>query len=338
MLILHLSVNAVRWALKISILAAIVAVSLFFANSQLIVAEPIIATAVTIDLILTLPVAYYFFIRNSAIPRITVVPVFLAAVLLASFILPSDDRILLGLAVAYAVPAAELFVLGYLGYRVYLTRRAFGKLARTGRDLMERLRMAFVSELKPAVVARAAAFEIGVFFLILFVWQRPSTAGFSYHRNNCAIPILIVLLFLLIAETIVAHFLLAMFSPIAAWIATGVSIYLAIQVIAHFKALFMRPIVVTEDAVLLRCGIMGDAFIERGSIARVGKLSRFPQNTTNEIAISPLGSLVQPNVRIEMKQVTAFYSIYGLKKEYSAISFSVDEPDRFLALLEQRSH
>lgn len=335
---IYISVNAVRWTLKISILAAIVAVSVFFANSQLIVSEPIIATAVTIDLILTLPVAYYFFIRNSAIPRMTVVPVFLAAVILASFILPSDDRILLGLAVAYAVPAAELFVLGYLGYRIYLTRRTFGKLAKTGCDLMERLRMAFVSELKPAVVARAAAFEVGVFFLVLFAWRRPSVEGFSYHRNNGAVPILIVLLFLLLAETSVAHILLAMFSPIAAWIATGVSIYFAIQVIAHLKALFMRPIVVTEDVVLLRCGIMGDAFIERASIARVEKISRFPQNTTNEIAISPLGSLVQPNIRIEMKQETAFYGIYGIKTRYSAISFSVDEPDRFIALLEQKSH
>ncbi len=205
--------------LKAGVLFAILLCSILVAQSSWINVDPLIGTAVTIDLIFSIPIIYFLFIRKTSIPKITVVPVFGLGMLIASLLLPAGERQLLNIALLYAVPLVELSVLVYLAYRVYRTRSAFMAEALLARDVMERLRSAFDREIQPAFVARIAAFELGLFYYTFLARRSKHDANsFTYHRKDGSISILVVFLFLLSAETVVIHILLAQWNSIAAWI------------------------------------------------------------------------------------------------------------------------
>jgi hypothetical protein len=318
---------SIQWAIKLGILLSLAAAIIVIGQSSIVATDPLVATAVTIDLLFTIPIAYFFLIRRTSIPNITVAPVFFVCMLAASLILPEDGRGLLNAVAKFGVPAVEILVLGYLGFRLYRTRRSFIGNALRGRDVMERLRSAFVQELRPAVVARASAFEVSTFIYAFLKWRRPAS-GFTYHKGGSPVLMLLVFLFLLAAETFVLHVLLAMVSPTAAWIATAISIYFAVQIIAHLKALMLRPIVVTDDELLIRCGIFGDAAIKLEDIESVEKAR---QRCNEDLSIAPLGPLSKPNISVQLFEDTTVYGVYGIEKRVSRISFSVDEPDRFIA-------
>ena len=87
--------------------------SAFFIITSLpgIAAPGIVAAAVTIDLIVVVPLLYYIvLVRGRKWPPVTVLPVFLLSFAAASFILPSDQQALLN-AVGYALPIIEFAIL-----------------------------------------------------------------------------------------------------------------------------------------------------------------------------------------------------------------------------------
>lgn len=325
---------SLRSATKFAILLAVAAAIVLVGQSSLIDASPLVATAVTIDLIFTIPIAYFILIRKTAVPNITVAPVFFVCMATASLTLPEDGRGLFNAIAKFGVPAIELLVLGYIGVRIFRTRRNFVANAFPGRDLMERLRDAFVRELKPAVIARSAAFEVGAFTYAFLKWRRP-VSGLTYHRTGSPVLLMIVFLFLLAAETIVVHILLAMISETLAWIATALSVYFAIQILAHIKAVVLRPIVVTDNELLLRCGILGDAEIRLDNIEKIAISSGSADDDGAEIMLTPVGQLSQPNISIRLFEPVTVYGVYGLEKHVSHIAFTVDEPNRFLSEVER---
>lgn len=340
-----MGITAANWAagtFKLGILAAIAGVSVYFATSQMILSEPLIATAVTIDLVITFPIVYFLVIRKSSIPQITVVPVFLLSVLFASLMLPAENRYTLGMVIAYLVPAAELFVVGYLVYRIYRTRREYKAYSLAGHDMMERLRIAFVNEIKPAFVARAAAFEVGVFLAAFLQWRRPklSTASdveFTYHRSNSSVPLLSLFLFLLIAETVVVHILLAMWNTTVAWVFTALSVYFAIQIVAHLKAILFRSISVARGRLFVRCGILGDVAIDLASIDSISVTEQTPEDRVDVQTLTSLGALSRPNVVIELGSTAVINGIYGRERSVKLIALTIDEPQHFVEFLQNGS-
>lgn len=318
--------NSIRWSLKLGVFCSLLGGLIAISQSSLAAADELVPTALAIDLMLTVPLIYFLMIRKTAVPKITAVPVFLACFLIASSVLPEGVEFV-GFAGLFLIPSLELGALAYLGYRIYRTQQAFRDEQLEGLDLMERLRNAFVRELKPAVVARAAAFEIGVLAYIMFVWRMPDGTSFSYHRQNGTRALLIILLFLLGVETIVLHLLLALLNEIVALIATALSIYFAMQVLAHLKAVSLRPIVVTDQDLFVRCGILGDVVIPRVNIDSVEPIIGITDTAAFDLL--PIGKMSQPNVRLHLREPATVYGIYGLAKPVKRLQISVDDPAGF---------
>ncbi|HMQ03160.1 MAG TPA: hypothetical protein PKD26_04535 [Pyrinomonadaceae bacterium] len=323
---------SIRSAVKIAILLSLIGGIVLIARSQLVESSDLMATAVAIDFVVTIPLVYFLVIRRTTVPQISIVPVFLLSVLAAWVLVPDDGRFFLNAVIMYAVPAAELFVFAYLGYRVLRTRKAFLDEKAAGRDLMERLRGAFVKELKPPFVARAAAFELGVLIFAVFKWRAPKAAKFTYHRRNGAVTLLVVFLALLAVETAVVHLLLALWSSVAAWLATAMSFYLAIQMLAHLKALRLRPIELTDPELRLRCGILGDTVIMRKVIESAEPIVQ-TDDAVDGVDLVPLGGMSQPNVRLTLSEPTTLFGVYGSKRRGSIIRLCVDDPTGFVNAL-----
>ncbi len=301
------------------------------ARSQLVTSSDLLATAVAIDLVVTLPVIYLLLIRKSSVPKTTVVPVFVACTLAASILLPDSQTEFLKIIATYAIPVAEVVVIGYLGFRIYRTRAAFLAEQGAGRDLMERLRNAFVRELKPEFVARAAAFEISTLILAFWGQRRPEGVTFTYHRRDSPRTLLGVFMGLLVAETAVVHILVAMWSPIVAWLATAASVYLLIQMIAHFRGVSSRPITVTKESLFIRCGILGDLEVDLKLVDSVKHISE--RGTGDIFELGTLGPLTQANVFIEFTRPVAVYKPFGSVSNVQRIAIAVDEPESLREIL-----
>lgn len=318
-------------------LLAIVVCSLVISQSSLIVTSPYVATAITVDLLLTLPLLYLVFIRRTAISKLTVLPLVGAAAFVAWLILPANDRTLLELALRYGVPVLELAGLLYAAAILVKARRRFKAEADTGHDVMERLRNVLETELSPRFFASALAFEIGAVYFAFFRWRkRSSDLSFSYHKRPGVVAIISVFIFVLIAETTVVHILLTEWNPVVAWVLTALSAYFVLQLFAHAKAVVLRPIEIFNDHIMLRCGLLGDATINVAGIVNIETTTAVDKGSTGVMVLSPIGKLAQPNVKITLSESTVMNRFYGLRKPFSAICIGVDEPEVFLAAVRDK--
>lgn len=303
------------------------------------VSYPYVGTAITIDMLFTLPIAYFFFIRKTAIPNYSVLLVFGASAVTASFLLPSNERELFNIVVLYAVPAIELCALGFVGWRVFRTRRSYMSESLPGRDLFERSRAAFTKELHPAFAARVMAFELSAIVYAFFKWRSKSDEkSFTYHKKISSTLLLGLFLFLLGAETAVFHVLIAKWNLTAAWVVTATSAYLGFQVFAHLKALRLRPITFAENGLLLfRCGLLGDTAIDLNAVAKIELIGNLSDAPVGALTIRPLGTFSQPNVQIHLNGTHTFSGFYGIQTQFNSISFYVDEPTQFVKAVLVRS-
>ncbi|MGD9629097.1 MAG: hypothetical protein AB7V18_07620 [Pyrinomonadaceae bacterium] len=296
--------------------------------------HPYLSIAATIDLLVSVPIAYWFFIRNTSVPKVTTVPVFIAGVLLATAVLPESDRGLLNVIVMYGLPAIELFGLSYAGIRIFSIRRTFLKTRGSAMDTFERLRRSFAEHIYPAAVARAAAFEVGVAALLFLQWKTPrDLEKFTYHKKNGAAALLSVFMFVLSAETLVLHLLISKWSPAAAWIITVFSIYFALQIAAHLKGVILRPIVVSADRVYFRCGVLADSSIEISNIEHVEVISA---RSEDALSFTPIAEMSVPNIKLTLRSPAEVYGIYNLRNNVSKLEFYVDTPARLIDLLNGR--
>lgn len=323
-------------ALKAGFLLSIVVVCFFVARSSLIVFHPQIITAVTLDLTLTLPLAYLFFIRKTNVSKLTVVPLFIFGVVAASLILPGDNHRLLDLIKVFALPCVELGMFAYVGSIVYKTRKTYKTLGvRNGADFLENLRETLAKEF-PAAAANALSFEIAGFYYALVAWKtrRGDARFFTYHKQSGALPVLAVIAFLAAAETLVFHIILAEWSVLTAWIATVLSVYFLFQLLAHGKAIVLRPLEIADGRIFVRCGLLGDAAIEIETIESVELTTENFERRSGSVKVVPLGKLSAHNLKISLRGETVLNGIYGVKKYFKTIYLSVDEAEKFKRMIE----
>src|SRR5262245_7498754 len=128
--------------------------------AHLDVGADVVAAALTFDLVLVVPAAFYLcVVRRHGLPLAAVAPIFVLAVVAASWILPADRQQTLGVLGAMAAPV-ELGLLGWIGWRAARAiRRAGGG---TTADPLERIRIAGLDLTGNARVAAILATEIGV--------------------------------------------------------------------------------------------------------------------------------------------------------------------------------
>ncbi|MEZ5344380.1 MAG: hypothetical protein R2681_02385 [Pyrinomonadaceae bacterium] len=331
------SINILINTLKLSFLLLVVAVAVYFASFSVLINEPLIASAVTFDLLITLPIAYWLFIRKTKISTKTVPLLVSAGFLIAMIILPNDNRTLFNYFLYYALPFVEVGFLTYAGFLIYRSQKRFSSITEKKRDFSEKLRETLTKEFDHKFLAAALAFEISGIYYALVRWRIARTKDqFTYHRKNGIIALLVVFAFIVAAETLVFHFLISRWSVIAAWILTVSSLYLLFQIIAHTKAMIFRPIEITDDKLLLRCGLMGDAAIDLENIRSVSTAAPADKSEEADARLLPLGEIVKGNVMIQVENEERIIGIYGKIKPFRNLELYVDEADGFIAIVEKK--
>ena len=315
-----------RTLLAFAIPAIIAAISATLASGTLLQTYPDLARGITYDLTVISPLLYFLLIRKTSIPNITVVPVFVLGLLLAGQIIPLDNQSDLQIISTYVLPIVELAVITAIILKVSEAVKIYRKADRSSRDMFNILRNTSASVLNNRTVGNVLAMELSSIYYSLISWKNSPDHGFSYHRNSGSLAILITVVFVVVVETIVIHLLLVRWSEAAAWILTILSIYTAIQLIGHIKAMIQRPIVVSEGAIELKYGLFGDATIQKSDIEEVEISDVCPESKEGVQKLALLGDLEAHNIIFHLKNPVEVIKAYGITKKASTLLLYADDP------------
>ncbi|HTS29380.1 MAG TPA: hypothetical protein VMH81_26100 [Bryobacteraceae bacterium] len=310
---------ALRWRLFLAAALGINLTAFFLAHQ---VAKPPVAYGAAFDVAVTVPLLYFWLVVRAGLqPAITLVPLFLVALIRATYVAPG-----LGWMRPVIGACAELAVLTVLTVRV---RRGL-RVAGTGGDFLERVGLAASEVVPVAPAAELLAAEIAVLYFALGSWRsRPfvpaGARAFSIHERSSAGILFSAIGGLCLVESAVAHVVIQRWSVAAAWILTALSLYSALWLAAIARSFAMRPILVGGGELVVRNGMLHTLQVPLVKIKSVGRGSG-----DGAWCIPPL---TDANVVVEFREVVTARGLYGLKRRVTQVALSVDDPEGFEAAL-----
>ena len=280
---------------------------------------------ITLDLMITIPLVYFLLIRKKSISKITVIPWIIGGMLLARALVGDSPDSLAAMATQYLLPLIELVVVSFIGYRIYQLTQSYKKQGSTHQDFLTAIKQSTEEVFGKGLAANLLAWELAVFYYGLIRWQPmvPAENQFTYHKKSSVRPLLIFLMFLVVVETFVLHLLIQLWSPVAAWIVTGISIYSLLWIIAQYKAMAYRPLVVENGYLYLRHGMVYQCAIPLSTIEEI-RLDQQVQKNEGK-ALSLLPGMETSNVQLVLSEPVEVTGLYGMGKEFEVLSFKVDD-------------
>jgi len=278
-----------------------------------------IAFGITLDLTLTATlIVWWFGVRRSALPGWIALAAFSWGLFVARMWVPHAPIEML---VAVG-GVAELVTVGWLVLRIGRVVRS----ARAARDEgpIGSIEVGLRAIRIPAPVAAILASEAAVVGLALTGWfRRPRPDALSMRSTGwMVVPWLLG--FLLIGETAATHLLLAMWSSLAAWIATASSAYLILWVIADAQAIRLYPVAISRRSLQVRIGVRWRASIPLGQIASVTQISSVPDGAMNL-------ALFEPTVLVTLRAPAELRGLLGKRRRADRLALTIDDPAAFMA-------
>ena len=229
---------------------------------------------------------------------------------------------------------AELALIAFIVYKALQLRKGYRERAATGMDLYDSLRES-AGSVVGTVAGGALAYEATLLYYATAGWSRSPEIGdgaFSVHRNVAYIPLMLAVMIALVVETIAVHLLLRLWSPVAAWVLTAISLYTLVWLIGDIHAVRLRPTRIRDGILHFRLGLRWDAKISIASIQSVGT----PENDDRPGGREHLKAILvgAPNLRIQLREPIRAVGFYGLLRRVRTIDLHVDDPDGFVAGLQ----
>ena len=291
----------------------------------------LLASAVTLDLLLVWPLAVaWFWVRAKRAPWFTLLPALVLGFVAASLALPAEHHGLLERLRWLAGPL-ELALVGTL---VVLVRRGRREARALSGDFVTRFRAAARQVLGVTFAADVLTTEVALLAHAFAPRRRAAQVRgerFTAHREVGYGAVLVGVVMLLVVETLAVHALASAWSASLAWVLTGLGVYTGVWLLGDFRALRARPIVVAPDTLELRLGLRWEARIARADIESVERLPRRTGPRPDDVRVVAL--LGQPNVELRLARPVELIGAYGLRRATRRLWLRVDDAERFVAAL-----
>lgn len=311
--------------LLIGLMILIAKSSLFTANKDYL------STAITFDLLLTIPLIYFLLIRKTTIPKTTVAPFLIIGIVVCSYLLPIENQYYLSLFKTWILPIVELSIITFVIYNLVKAIKRFKKNKTNSFDFYTTLKDTCY-EILPKGIVIPVVTEIAVIYYGFINWKKRilKPNEFSYHKNSGTISLLGAIIFIIGVETVVLHILLVKWSTIAAWILSILSIYSAIQLFGFLKSMLKRPISIENDTLYLRYGIMNESVVPIKAIDSIELFTKDIELDKETRKLSFLGELETHNVKINLKKEHTLVGLYGIKRKLKVLVLHVDNKIEFV--------
>jgi hypothetical protein len=233
----------------------------------------------------------------------------------------------IGLIVPLEVAAVVLVVL------VALWRRGKRATVDAELDVPERLRESLSSAGIPDRAANLLATEAAILYYALASWRRRpfvpgGAAAFSYHRRNAYASMLYAVFGVALVEMAAVDLIVRVHHVTAANVLLVVDALAAIWMLGFARAVQLRPILVTHDAIVIHNGLaatleipLANAMIEFGRV-------RAPDRGTAGYFRAGMG---QPNAPVTLREPTTLRRSYGASRAIERTGLILDDPKAFEA-------
>ncbi|GAA4312858.1 hypothetical protein GCM10023115_30800 [Pontixanthobacter gangjinensis] len=295
----------------------------------------LLSLALSFDFLITIPLIYFLIIRKSKIPATTIIPLMVIGLLAGKYTIPQEYHFYLDSFQSWALPVLEISVISMVIFRVYRTIQAY-KINREGEaDFYNALKTS-CREILPKAFAIPFATEIAVFYYGFFHWKKkdPKENEYSYHKDSGSVSLYAVIIFLIIIETLVLHILISLWLESLAWLISILSIYTGLQLFGFLRSIYKRPILIEEDKLLLRYGIMKEAEISLSDIAAIEISDRDIEEDASTLKLALLEKLESHNIILHLHREQNLTGIYGRTKKFRVIAFHVDDKENFRRKIE----
>lgn len=197
--------------------------------------------------------------------------------------------------------------------------------------------VATCQSLFPKTISKLVANEIALLYYGCFNFKKTilKSNEFSNYKGSGILSTLSALILVVGIEMITVHFLTAKWSPLLAWILTGLTVYSALQLIGIIRSIPKRPITLHPNKLVLRFGILSETTIAYHSIKSIelANASNVDKNKTTR-TLSRLGELENSNIVIHLRSPQKLNCIYGKPKTFTKLLLFVDGNKSFKTQVE----
>lgn len=208
-----------------------------------------------------------------------------------------------------------------------MSRRAASAPGEETGDPERLIGAAVASRLGNGPLAAIVTDELRMLYYAFFAWgtKRGSAVGraFSYHRDCNWIQVIGVVGALGLLELVFVHLLLSRWSAAAAWVATGLTIYGLVWLVADLRAILLNPLRVTDETVHVRIGLRYRARLSRSAIVRVRRPSALEAEPAGFLNAALIGDA---NVWLEFEPAARARTFFGVWREFRVLGLAVDDP------------
>jgi hypothetical protein len=175
-----------------------------------------------------------------------------------------------------------------------------------------------------------------MFYYALFSWLArpdvpPQSRALTYGEASGVTQLLPFLAFILTLETTGVHLIVQRWSQTAAWILTALGAYALIWLLALWRSMHLRPILLTDEKLTLRVGYLFEAEVPRAQIASwrspAGSLESFKKGLFRNVRLN------DPQFLIELSEPVTLRGPFGISRQISKLALAVDCPTNLKAWL-----
>ena len=237
------------------------------------------------------------------------------------------------------LPLIEIILFSFLSYKIFKAVKTFRSKSSETADFLEICKTSSQKLLGKSRYTALFATEITVLYYAFFGWQqrKPKNNEFTGYKENASIAMAGAFLMVVFIETYAFHVLLMKWSSIAAWVLTGLSIYSALSIVAHIKALLKRPSVLTNEKLVLKNGLIADISVKLTDISRIEAYSK--EMNSKENKVGHLGINTESsnhNIAIHFKSPQTIQKMYGFTKECDVLLVHIDDKHQFLTKVSEK--
>ncbi len=316
--------------------STVLAVSFFVIRSSGFATHPdLLSAAVTLDLVILVPLVYLVLARRMGWRLLSAVPILVLMLVAANLLIPRDHQQVLHVVELMLAPL-ELALLTFLVLKVRSVRKAYRQTGAGADDFLETLEEVLGRTVDAGRPGKMIATEIAMIYYGLFAWRkkpldRPGVTSFTYHRKCSHGTVMGVFIFLILVEAGALHWYLLPRIPTLAWIIFGLSIYSVVFLLADLNSARLRPIFIDGDDLVVRVAMRWRARIPLAWIERA-------ETTTHDIEDKDglVNGFLVPNQNVVLhvdRPVTA-HGLYGMKKEFRRLSLAMDDLPAFITALD----
>ncbi|NGP46586.1 hypothetical protein G4V62_17150 [Bacillaceae bacterium SIJ1] len=251
-------------------------------------------------------------------------------------IIPSSQEGGLNQILIWLIPVLEVGIVIVVMYSVIKSIIRYKRNNKSKEnDFLEITRKSLEPKLGNGFVLGAILTELSVFYYSIVGWFRKPTViengkVYSYHKTSQIKTIVIVFSILIVLEGILFHFLIQLWSEVAAWIFTILNVYALLYMMGLYNAVRFLPHHVDGDKLIIRFGYQSSVECDIRNIESIQtarKQGDIWENKPKDTYYALL-NMDPPQYEINLKEPALMVSSYGRKKYVRTIVFRADEPKK----------